>query len=290
MGLFTFFQSPKISGWFMPKIAKGCLNPSKLRPKYCRSLFYSDTVYICLLSFPRCTYNDYLSFLPFYAPQCRLKPSQWPESWYKKRSVSRLPDGGNRMILVLLVLRQSACDRRTDTPQIAKGGKNQSRFAKVVNRSSLPRFYGPWTVYIHKWCTLLQWHRNFRATIFFGVNNRQTAWCLTLTSYSAKATIVLHPIIRSWYTGRWWVCCHIWYSEEGPGRNIQWHEASRGLCDSWASYFISLIRSDSSVVFRHPYCVMSANETRALNIFRRSFFIFYHVCIMKCAGARISFA
>ena len=20
-----------------------------------------------------------------------------------------------------------------------------------------------------------------------------------------------------WYTGRWWVCCHIWYSEEGPG-------------------------------------------------------------------------
>ena len=61
MGLFTFFQSPKISGWFMPKIAKGCLNPSKLWPKYCRSLFYSDTVYICLLSFPRCTYNDYLS-------------------------------------------------------------------------------------------------------------------------------------------------------------------------------------------------------------------------------------
>jgi len=21
-----------------------------------------------------------------------------------------------------------------------------------------------------------------------------------------------------WYTGRWWVGCYIWYSEEGPGR------------------------------------------------------------------------
>jgi len=28
---------------------------------------------------------------------------------------------------------------------------------------------------------------------------------------------VLHRIIRSWYTGRWWVGCYIWYSEEGPG-------------------------------------------------------------------------
>ena len=23
--------------------------------------------------------------------------------------------------------------------------------------------------------------------------------------------------MRSWYTGRWWVGCYIWYSEEGPG-------------------------------------------------------------------------
>ena len=27
-----------------------------------------------------------------------------------------------------------------------------------------------------------------------------------------------HRIIRSWYTGRWWVGCYIWYSEEGTGR------------------------------------------------------------------------
>ena len=29
---------------------------------------------------------------------------------------------------------------------------------------------------------------------------------------------VLHRIIRSWYTGRWWMGCYIWYSGEGPGR------------------------------------------------------------------------
>jgi len=29
---------------------------------------------------------------------------------------------------------------------------------------------------------------------------------------------VLHQIIRSWYSGRRWVGCYIWYSEEGPGR------------------------------------------------------------------------
>jgi len=27
-----------------------------------------------------------------------------------------------------------------------------------------------------------------------------------------------HRIIRSWYTGRWWVGCYIWYSEERTGR------------------------------------------------------------------------
>ena len=39
-----------------------------------------------------------------------------------------------------------------------------------------------------------------------------------LTLYTPKAIIVLHRIIRSWYTGRWRVGCYSWYSEEGPGR------------------------------------------------------------------------
>ena len=26
-----------------------------------------------------------------------------------------------------------------------------------------------------------------------------------------------YQIIQSWYINRWWVGCHIWYSEEGPG-------------------------------------------------------------------------
>ena len=38
-------------------------------------------------------------------------------------------------------------------------------------------------------------------------------WVLTL--YSAKTVFVLHRITWSWYIGRWWVGCYIWYSEEG---------------------------------------------------------------------------
>jgi len=30
--------------------------------------------------------------------------------------------------------------------------------------------------------------------------------------------LVPYQIIWSWYTGRWWMGCYIWYSEEGPGR------------------------------------------------------------------------
>ena len=39
-----------------------------------------------------------------------------------------------------------------------------------------------------------------------------------LNPLDSKAIIVPHRIIRSWYTGRWWVGCYIWYSKEGPGR------------------------------------------------------------------------
>jgi len=39
-----------------------------------------------------------------------------------------------------------------------------------------------------------------------------------LTLSSAKAITVPHGIIWSWYTGRWWVGCYIWYSEEGTER------------------------------------------------------------------------
>ena len=36
-----------------------------------------------------------------------------------------------------------------------------------------------------------------------------------LTRESAGVIIVPHRIIWSWYTGRWWVGCYIWYSEKG---------------------------------------------------------------------------
>ena len=41
---------------------------------------------------------------------------------------------------------------------------------------------------------------------------------LFINPLDSKAIIVPHQIIRSWYTGRWWVGCYIWYSEKGPGR------------------------------------------------------------------------
>jgi len=34
----------------------------------------------------------------------------------------------------------------------------------------------------------------------------------------ALVIIVPHRIIWSWYTGRWWAGCYIWYSEEGTWR------------------------------------------------------------------------
>ena len=36
-----------------------------------------------------------------------------------------------------------------------------------------------------------------------------------LTLQSAEVIIVPHKIIWSWYTGRWWMGCYIWYSEGG---------------------------------------------------------------------------
>ena len=35
---------------------------------------------------------------------------------------------------------------------------------------------------------------------------------------SPEAMIVPHQIIRSWYTGHWWVGCYIWYSKEETRR------------------------------------------------------------------------
>ena len=39
-----------------------------------------------------------------------------------------------------------------------------------------------------------------------------------LTLESPEAVIVPHQITWRWYTGRWWVGCCIWYSEEGTGQ------------------------------------------------------------------------
>ena len=62
-----------------------------------------------------------------------------------------------------------------------------------------------------------------------------------------------HRIIRSWYSGRWWVDCYIWYSEEGLGRAAT--PASRLLAvpnvtahPSTASVPITVLLYDSSLL------------------------------------------
>jgi len=40
----------------------------------------------------------------------------------------------------------------------------------------------------------------------------------TPSSRSLASVSTLYSTIWSWYTGRWWVGCYIWYSDEGTGR------------------------------------------------------------------------
>jgi len=40
MGYFTIFQSHGLSGWFLPKIVKSCLNLSQLQPEILSVLYF----------------------------------------------------------------------------------------------------------------------------------------------------------------------------------------------------------------------------------------------------------
>ena len=53
------------------------------------------------------------------------------------------------------------------------------------------------------------------------VETREFSQFNALTLYGHIETAEQQTIIQQfgdWYTGRWWVGCYIWYSEEGPGR------------------------------------------------------------------------
>jgi len=53
--------------------------------------------------------------------------------------------------------------------------------------------------------------------VSFLLHVKYTVSCL-IVWWRANVIIVPRRIIWSWYTGRWWVGCYIWYSEEGTGR------------------------------------------------------------------------
>jgi len=48
--------------------------------------------------------------------------------------------------------------------------------------------------------------------------HKRGATCLNSLEFS-EASIVPHRTIWSWYSGRWWVGCYIWYSKQGTGRD-----------------------------------------------------------------------
>ena len=53
------------------------------------------------------------------------------------------------------------------------------------------------------------------------LSTHATITCLEVTltdPLDSKGNYSATSNIRSWYTGRYWVDCYIWYSEEGPGR------------------------------------------------------------------------
>ena len=60
--------------------------------------------------------------------------------------------------------------------------------------------------------------------------SQRSAKTTHVTLLSAKVTIVPHRIVWSRYTGRWWVGCYIWYSEEGTGRDCSKYHAFEIKC------------------------------------------------------------
>jgi len=94
MGLFTIFQSPRMSGWFVPKIVKSCLNLPKLRPKYCRSFFSGHSVYNTIMHYVLKADNVQIS-LPRLAKNRKLV-NEKDEIWKgaSKRSVRKSCEGG----------------------------------------------------------------------------------------------------------------------------------------------------------------------------------------------------
>jgi len=47
---------------------------------------------------------------------------------------------------------------------------------------------------------------------------REEPLCSCFNPLMGTGNYSAHRVIWSWYTGRWWMGCYIWYSEEGTGR------------------------------------------------------------------------
>ena len=80
-----------------------------------------------------------------------------------------------------------------------------------------------------------------------------------LTLESAMTITVPNLIIWSWYTGRSWVGCYIWYSEKGT---------RRGRSPPGSSLYQNVTAHPSTAsVYQSPYCCVMVRCSAIFNVF-----------------------
>ena len=107
------------------------------------------------------------------------------------------------------------------------------RFKQYVERLRSVQFHLP---VVHEYIRrpdFFRWKSNALYTAKLGLIPRQLVifpfLCVMHAAYSDDPTNPFmgtdnyssHRITWSWYTGRWWMGCYIWYSEEGTGGDAQ---------------------------------------------------------------------
>ena len=78
----------------------------------------------------------------------------------------------------------------------------------------------------------------------------------SLTLQNSEAIILPHRITWSWYTGRWWVGCYIWYSKEGTGRSKEGTKRGRSPPRPLLAVPNVTARPSTATVYQSSYCCM----------------------------------
>jgi len=107
MGHFKIFHSHGLSGWFVPKIIKSFLNLSKLRPKYCRSLFWGHGVVF--------TYHTWWQYSDGDPPNGGVKCRGMQVSWFSiDITLCIANDTTYRSIVTMECQHELVCDQKSN--------------------------------------------------------------------------------------------------------------------------------------------------------------------------------